>query len=121
MRMYMVVILLSLFVPLMAHAGEADVVAVEVVKLEDGTFTFDVTVSHNDEGWKHYVNKWDVVGEGGTVFGTRTLYHPHVEEQPFARSLSGIKIPDGITKVTIRAHDSIHFYGGKVVTTVLPR
>ncbi len=121
MRMYIVAILLSLFPPLVAHAGEADVVAVEVVKLEDGTFTFDVTVSHNDEGWNHYVNKWDIVGAGGSVVDTRTLYHPHVEEQPFTRSLSGVNMPDGISKVTIRAHDSVHHYGGKVVTIVLPR
>ncbi len=121
MRMYLVVILLSLFVPLMAHAGEADVIAAEVVKHEDGTFAFDVTVSHNDEGWNHYVNKWDVVGEGGSVIGTRTLYHPHVEELPFTRSLSGVTIPAGISKVTIRAHDSIHYYGGEIVTIVLPR
>ncbi len=60
MRMYIVGILLSLFVPLMAHAGEADVIAAEVVKLEDGTFTCDVTVSLNDEGWNHYINKWDI-------------------------------------------------------------
>ena len=44
----------------------------------------------------------------------------HVEEQPFTRSLSGVKIPDGITKVTVRAHDLVHEYGGKVVTVTLP-
>ena len=86
----------------------------------NGTYQFDVTVQHKDEGWKHYANKWDVVGQDGAVLGTRTLYHPHVEEQPFTRSLSGVKIPEGITKVTILAHDSVHKYGGKAVTVTLP-
>jgi len=120
MRTYVIAVLL-LLIPLMAaHAGEADVVTVEVMKLGDRTYQFDVTVSHNDEGWNHYANKWDVVGPDNTVLGTRTLYHPHVDEQPFTRSLSGVKIPEGINRATIRAHDSVHEYGGQVVTVVLP-
>jgi hypothetical protein len=98
------------------NAGEADVTAVDVVKSPDGTYRFDVTVSHNDEGWDHFANKWNVVGPNGEVFGTRTLYHPHVDEQPFTRSLSGVEIPQGTVLVTIRAHDLVHGYGGKVMT-----
>ena len=121
MRTYVATVLLLVFPLMVTYAGEADVITVEVMKLEDSTYTFDVTVSHNDEGWNHYVNKWDVVGSDGTVYGTRTLYHPHVDEQPFTRSLSGVKIPKGVGRVTVRAHDSVHEYGGKVVTIVLPR
>ena len=118
LMLFSMLFLLSSLTP--AHAGEADVVNVEVKKLGNGTYQFDVTVRHKDEGWKHYANKWDVVDPDGTVIGTRTLYHPHVEEQPFTRSLSGVKIPEGINKVTIRAHDLVHEYGGKVVTVTLP-
>ena len=121
MRTYVVTVLLLFFPLMLTYAGEADVISVEVTKLENSTYKFNVTVSHNDEGWNHYVNKWDVVGLDGTVYGTRTLYHPHVDEQPFTRSLSGVKIPKGISRVTIRAHDSVHGYGGEVVTIVLPR
>ena len=121
MRTYVIAVLL-LFIPLMvAHAGEADVIKVEIMKHGDSTYQFDVTVSHNDEGWNHYVNKWDVVGSDGTVYGTRTLYHPHVDEQSFTRSLSGVKMPGEISRVTVRAHDSVHEYGGKVFTINLPR
>jgi hypothetical protein len=102
------------------HAGEADVVKVKTEKLENGAYRFDVTVLHKDEGWKHYANKWDVTDPEGAVLGVRTLYHPHVEEQPFTRSLSGVKIPKGITEVTVRAHDLVHEYGGKAVTVTLP-
>jgi hypothetical protein len=61
------------------------------------------------------------VSPDGSVLGTRTLYHPHVEEQPFTRSLSGVKIPAGIDKVTVRAHDSVHGYGGKTAIVDLPK
>ena len=104
-----------------AYAGEADVTKVDIKKTGDLTYFFKVTVRHADEGWDHYANKWDVVAPDGTVLGTRTLYHPHVDEQPFTRSLSDVKIPASITEVTVRAHDSVHEYGGKTMTVKVPR
>ena len=102
-------------------AGEADVVEVDIKKTGGDTYFFKVTVKHADEGRDHYANKWDVVAPDDTVLGTRTLYHPHVDEQPFTRSLSDVKIPASITEVTVRAHDSIHEYGGKTVTVAVPK
>ncbi|MEM8749275.1 MAG: hypothetical protein AAGF28_03170 [Pseudomonadota bacterium] len=96
-------------------AGEADVVAVEATKTGNGTWRFDVTVAHGDEGWDHYADKWEVVAPDGTVLATRVLAHPHVDEQPFTRSKSGISIPEGINEVTVRAGDSVHGIGGKVM------
>ena len=103
------------------HAGEADVVKVDTKKAGNSIYHFNVTVSHADTGWDHYANKWDVVGAGGTVYGTRILHHPHVDEQPFTRSLSGVVIPARVKTVTVRAHDSVHKYGGKVILVDLPR
>lgn len=96
-----------------ASAGEADVIGVKATKSSDGTWSFDVTVLHADEGWDHYANRWDVVAPDGTVLGTRTLHHPHETEQPFTRSLRGVKVPDGVASVSIRANDSVHGTGGK--------
>jgi hypothetical protein len=104
-----------------AYAGEADVIEVLVTHTGDDTYKFDVTVRHTDEGWKHYANKWDVTAPDGTVLGTRILAHPHVDEQPFTRSLAGVKIPENIDEVTVRAHDLVHGYGGKTVKVALPR
>ncbi len=104
-----------------AQAGEADVENVNVTMTGKDSFSFDVTVRHADEGWKHYADKWDVVAPDGSGLGTRTLYHPHVDEKPFTRSLSGVKISDSIKEVTVRAHDSVHGYGGKTVKVGVPR
>ena len=101
-------------------AGQADVVNVEIRMTGNNIFSFDVTVRHTDDGWNHYADKWDVTAPDGAVLGTRTLYHPHVDEQPFTRSLSGVKIPDTIKEVTVRAHDSKHGYGGEAVTVAIP-
>lgn len=102
------------------HANEADVTNVVVTVQDSNTYHFDVTVLHADTGWDHYADKWDVVLPDGTIAGTRTLFHPHVNEQPFTRSLSGVKLPDGIETVTIQAHDLVHGYGGKTQVVQLP-
>ena len=104
-----------------AQAGEADVVAAEAVPEGSGIWRFLVTVAHGDTGWQHYADKWDVVAPGGTVLGTRVLLHPHEAEQPFTRSLGGVKIPAGIDTVVLRAHDSEHGYGGTELTVELPK
>lgn len=105
---------------LAAAAGEADVENVRVTPEPGGTYRFDVTVRHADEGWDHYADRWEVVGDGGEVHATRVLLHPHIDEQPFERSEAGVAIPDGIAKVTVRAHDSVHGFGGKEMTVPLP-
>ena len=104
-----------------AQAGQADVVAVEAGSEGPGIWRFHVTVAHGDTGWSHYADKWDVVAPDGTVLGTRVLLHPHETEQPFTRSLGGVKIPAGIGAVVLRAHDSEHGYGGKEMTVELAK
>ncbi len=107
------------FVPGTAGAGQADVVAVEAVSEGAGIWRFHVTVAHGDTGWQHYADKWDVVAPDGAVLGTRVLLHPHEAEQPFTRSLGGVKVPAGTGAVVLRAHDSEHGYGGKEITVEL--
>ncbi len=104
-----------------AWAGEADVVRAEALAEGGGAWRFRVTVAHGDTGWDHYADKWDVVAPDGAVLGTRVLLHPHETEQPFTRALGGVKIPEGVSEVTLRAHDRVHGYGGREVTVELPR
>ena len=89
-----------------AQASEPIVEAVEVVPESNGTFRFSVTVRHADTGEEHYAIVWQVLGADGTVYGERKLLHPHVEEQPFSRSQSGIAIPAGIKTVMVRSGDN---------------
>ena len=111
---------LSLAAP-MAVAGEADVVEVVVSRTGEGVYAFAVTVRHDDAGWDHYADRWEVVAPSGSVLGTRVLLHPHVGEQPFTRSQSGIRIPADMENVTVRANDSVHGLGGVSMTVAPPR
>lgn len=91
----------------LAQAGEVSIRAVEFLR-GAGDWTINVTLEHADSGWKHYADGWRVVDDKGKVLAVRTLYHPHVNEQPFTRSLSGVNIPANITQVYIEAHDKVH-------------
>ncbi len=104
-----------------AYASEADVVDVKISQSSGGSYSFDVAVKHADTGWEHYSDAWEVLDNKGNVLARRVLVHPHVNEQPFTRSLAGVKIPAELTTITIRAHDSVHKYGGKEMTVKVPR
>lgn len=100
-------------------AGQAEIVDVKVTA-NQGSYRFDVTLRHEDTGWEHYADGWEVLSPAGDSLGKRVLAHPHVSEQPFTRSLSGVKIPEGIGTVSIRAHDSVHGYNPKQQLVKLP-
>ena len=102
-----------------AAAGPADVIGVEVRGAREA-LTFDVTVRHDDAGWDHYADAWRVVAPDGSVLGTRERLHPHADEQPFTRSLSGVTVPAGVPTVTVEAHDSVHGWGGATVDVAVP-
>ncbi len=44
---------------------------------------------------------------------------PHVNEQPFTRSLT-LTLPEGISVVMLRANDSVHGLGGKILELAVP-
>jgi len=105
---------------LSASAGEADVLDVAVSCNSDSICRFEVTVKHDDEGWKHYANRWEVLSPDGEILAARELAHPHDNEQPFTRSLVNVSIPTDLFEVIVRAHDLRHEYGGREIVVELP-
>ena len=89
--------------------GCAEVIAVDAALAVDGTMTFSVTIRSDDIGWDGYADRWEVL-EGDAVIGERVLTHPHVDEQPFIRSRSGIVVH--ATEVVVRAHHSVGGFCG---------
>ena len=97
----------------------ADPPEIEAVRAQrDGeTWRFDVTLSHPDTGWDHYADGWRVLDMAGNELGLRVLAHPHVQEQPFTRSLSGVKIPKETRQVQVQARCLVD--GWNAWTTVI--
>ena len=116
MKYFMCVLFLVIITASPLFAGEVDVVKVEVQPERSGTYRFDVTLRHDDTDWKQYADRWEILTTDGKILATRVLQHPHVQEQPFTRSLSGVKIGPEIGKVVVRGHDSVHGYGGRELT-----
>ncbi|RME72341.1 MAG: hypothetical protein D6784_13715 [Chloroflexi bacterium] len=103
------------FVPGEASLDFAQVLFVVATRQESGLWRFDVTVRHNDEGWDHYANAWQVVDLQGNVLAERVLAHPHDTEQPFTRSHRGVRIPADVQRVLVRARCNVHGFGGQSV------
>lgn len=98
-----------------ANLDYAQVTYVKAVQRDDATWCFYTTVLHNDEGWNHYANAWQVLDDHGNEIGLRSLLHPHDEEQPFTRSECNIKIPAGTKTLRVRAKCNVHGFGGHEV------
>jgi hypothetical protein len=102
-----------------AFADPATVENVNVTKNGSG-YTFNVTVLHKDTGWDDYVDMWRIKDMTGKVLGERNLAHPHVDEQPFTRSLAGVTIPAGVDSVVIEAHDTVNGWSSNAKLVKLP-
>ena len=108
---------------LSCNSAVADEARIEGAKyIQSGnSYTFSVTLRHGDTGWDDYADGWRIETVAGVVLGTRTLLHPHVNEQPFTRSLSGIEIPEYVATVFVRASTNTGGWGKKLFEVSLER
>jgi desulfoferrodoxin (superoxide reductase-like protein) len=94
----------------------AQVEFVELVRLSPNEYRVSVTVLHNDEGWDHYADAWQIVNqETGEIIAERILAHPHDNEQPFTRSINRVRFAETQTMLVVRAKCNIHGFGGREV------
>ncbi len=89
-------------------AGQVEIIAAEFHNTGGTHWSINVTLKHEDTGWEHYADNWRIVDENGKILGDRVLYHPHVNEQPFTRSLGNVEVPIKNKIVFITAHDKVH-------------
>ena len=106
LKSLLVICILSFHNPL--FSGQAQIESVKAECNHKRICKFDVTILHADEGWSHFANGWKILTTSGELLGHRALAHPHVNEQPFTRSLRDVKIPASVDTVVIVANDSVH-------------
>ncbi len=94
----------------------ADPPVIEAARTDGATV--QVTLSHPDTGWEHYADGWEVIAADGHRLGLRVLQHPHVNEQPFTRSLT-LEAPLPAGDIRVRARCSVD--GWNRDTTLLRR
>jgi hypothetical protein len=102
--------------------GCAHVIDAVIEPEGDGSYRVSATVESQETGWDKYADRWEVRDPAtGAVLGERLLAHPHVDEQPFTRSLGGVAIPTDVTTVEIAAHDSVLGFCGAVLAAEVPQ
>ena len=118
MKLFVPALLGSLLLPTLAQAGDPEIVDVSVRK-SGMIWSVSVTIRHPDTGWDHYADGWEVLDSSGVRLGYRKLMHPHVDEQPFTRSLNGLVIPDGTREIFVKPSCSKHGWSGDAVRVEL--
>jgi len=112
--------ILIIFYCVAGITGEVVIVNAMASNTARQTYRVSVTLKHADTGWEHYANQWQILTPDHQVLGTRTLLHPHVDEQPFTRSLGNVKVPEGTSSLIIQARDSVHGVSPQKFTLKLP-
>jgi hypothetical protein len=96
-----------------AYANDVQILVAEFQDSGAQTWSVNITLKHNDAGWKHYADNWRIVDNKGNILGNRVLMHPHVNEQPFTRGLGNVMIPENVKTVYVEAHDKVHGWTAK--------
>lgn len=106
-------LVLTILCCLQTGIAQADIPKIEAVSVRPSgdKWIVSVTLSHPDSGWDHYADGWEILTEDGTSLGLRTLHHPHVNEQPFTRSLGPITLPEDAKSIWVRARCNHHGWG----------
>ena len=107
------ILLALLALPGLAPPVRAEIPVIEAIRAtpQGAQWRFDVTLKHPDTGWDHYADAWEVLDADGQSLGLRVLVHPHVDEQPFTRSLGGVAFPAGTQAVFVRARCIVDGWG----------
>jgi len=88
----------------------ADIVAVEVTG-SAGAYDFTVVIASDDTGCDLYVDWWEIVEVSGTLVQREVQAGPHIDDQPFTDTATGVDVADDAL-LLVRAHLSSEGYVG---------
>ena len=114
MKKRIVFLIAGLLISSLVQANDVEIVKVHMTAANGDRWKADVTLKHDDTSWEHYADAWRIMTEDGKLLGTRVLFHPHIDEQPFTRSLT-LSIPANITVIRVEAHDKVHGWAKQFV------
>lgn len=95
-----------------------DIRDASATRTDEGTWTFEVTVSSPYDSPERYADGWRIMADD-QVFGEKTLTHDHAGEQPFTRTQTGVQIPEDVSTVTVQGRDLENGYGGSTLEVSL--
>ena len=104
-RIYL--LMASMVVSTSLFAKEVEITKVELESTKS-TWTVQVTLSHDDQGYDHYANGWRIVDAKKNILASQELYHPHDSKKPFTDSKTNITIPRGTKIIFVEAQAKPH-------------
>lgn len=102
-----------------AEQRHPDVLGAELEPAGDA-WRVTATISSPYDTPERYADAFRVLTPDGDTLGVRELLHDHADEQPFARSLEGVEIPDEVSEVVVEGRDQRHGWGGETVRVPVP-
>lgn len=112
-------LLLPLALPVAPAFADAPLIEHVATRETAKGWKFDVTLLHPDSGWEHYADGWRVLDMDGNELGIRVMGHPHVNEQPFTRTLREVILPEGTTQVQIQSRCLVDGWSEHTTTVML--
>ncbi|SFD65282.1 hypothetical protein SAMN05660831_02015 [Thiohalospira halophila DSM 15071] len=110
--------LLLLLLVTTTQAGEPRVSWVEVTE-EVRSYTVTAVLEHDDEARYHFLDGWRVTTPEGEVLAEQDFKHPRPQAPPRRATLRGVRLPEGVTRLQVEAHDRLHGWGGNPVVVEL--
>jgi len=110
--------LLGLLLATAAQAGEPRVTWVEVTE-EVRSHTITAVLEHDDEARYHFLDGWRVTTPEGEVLAEQGFRHPRPQAPPRRATLTKIRLPEGVERIRVEAHDRLHGWGGNPVVVEL--
>lgn len=98
-----------------------EVIDAQLTRAADGTWTLAATISSPYDTPEQYADAFRALGPDGAELGVRALAHDHAGEQPFTRSLTGLEIAGGISRIEVQGRDLLNGWGGTTVWVDVPR
>jgi len=97
------IVIFFIFLSVKISAQPPEIIKAEAIVQSNQLFDIAVTIKHPDTGWEHFANEWVVIVDDEKEVAKRTLYHPHVKEQPFTRYLRDVLIPQDAKSIKVFA------------------
>jgi hypothetical protein len=86
-----------------------------------GRWTVTVTIAHHDTGWDHFAKGFAVLLPDGTRLAYLEFSHPHIGQDTFAASLTGLRISNDVPFLLIRTRCNLVGWAAEPVQIDLPR
>ena len=103
-----------------AGTARANVVGAAISRNLNGTYDIRVTIRSADTGHEQYCDRFEILEPNGNLLYLHRIESPHADKQPFSVTALGVKIPEDLAQVTIRARMKPGGASGKEKTIAIP-